>query len=170
LVRSYEEPVFRLAYLIVRDAGDAEDVAQEAFVRAFLSLRNFDQSRPLRPWLMRIAVNQARNRRRSLGRYLANLRRVFEKSAGPVANEAGVGDGALRRWQAQSLWQAVQRLNPIGQEVIYCRYFLDLSEAETAEALDVAPGTVKSRLSRALQRLREVIEADFPALRETFDG
>jgi RNA polymerase sigma-70 factor (ECF subfamily) len=169
LVRRYQQPVFRLAYLILRDAGDAEDVAQEAFVRAFLSLHTFDLSRPLRPWLMRITVNLARNRRRSLGRYLANLRRAFEKNAEPAYSESAAGDRAQQHWQAHTLWQAVQQLNQIGQEVVYCRYFLDLSEAETAEALDIAPGTVKSRLSRAIQRLRQVIEADFPALRDAFE-
>lgn len=169
LVGRYQQPVFRLAYLILRDGGDAEDVAQEAFVRAFLSLHTFDLNRPLRPWLMRITVNLARNRRRSLGRYLANLRRAFEKDAEPAYAESQAGDRVQQRWQAQTLWQAVQRLNQIGQEVVYCRYFLDLSEAETAEALDIAPGTVKSRLSRAIQRLRQVIEADFPALRDAFE-
>ena len=68
LVSRYQEPVFRLAYLVLRDPDEAADVAQEAFIQAYLSLERFDAERPFRPWLMRIAVNLARNRRRSLGR------------------------------------------------------------------------------------------------------
>jgi RNA polymerase sigma-70 factor (ECF subfamily) len=62
------------------------------------------------------------------------------------------------------LWQAVRRLNSVDQEVIYLRYFLELSVAETAETINIAPGTVKSRLSRALERLRRVVEREFPSL------
>lgn len=62
----------------------------------------------------------------------------------------------------------MRRLNAADQEIIYLRYFSEMSEAETAEALAVAAGTVKSRTHRALGRLREVIEKDFPALRESF--
>ena len=77
LVGGYQAPVFRLAYLILGDAADAEDVAQEAFVRAYLALARFDAARPLRPWLLSITANLARNRRRSLGRYWAAMQRAF---------------------------------------------------------------------------------------------
>jgi RNA polymerase sigma-70 factor, ECF subfamily len=60
----------------------------------------------------------------------------------------------------------VRRLNTQEQEVVYLRYFLDLSEAEMSATLDVPPGTVKSRLHRAMRRLRSVVDEDFPALRE----
>ena len=63
----------------------------------------------------------------------------------------------------------MQQLRPNAQEVIYLRYFLELSEAETAEALDVPPGTVKSRLHRALQQLKLVIELDFTELKEVIE-
>ena len=165
LVRQYQTHLFRLAYLILRDAAEAEDAAQEAFVRAFLSLETYDAERPFRPWLTRIAVNMARNRRRSVGRYLAQLRRLLEKTPAPSVGGNQTEQAIQQRQQAERLWQAVQRLNGIGQEVIYLRYFLDMSEAEMAEALDVAPGTVKSRLHRALGRLRLVIDEEFPALR-----
>ena len=64
------------------------------------------------------------------------------------------------------LWQAVGRLNRMDQEVIYLRCFLELSVEETAQTLQIAPGTVKSRLWRALERLRHLIEQEFPGLRE----
>jgi RNA polymerase sigma-70 factor (ECF subfamily) len=164
LVRRHQEPVFRLAYLILGDADDAQDIAQEAFVRAYLALGQFDTARPLRPWLLSIGANLARNRRRSLGRYWAALERAFRANPEPYHPPPDRTAAA----DARRLRQAVTRLRPIAQDVIYLRYFLELSEAETAEALGVPAGTVKSRLHRALDQLRQVIEADFPDLRDTF--
>jgi len=163
LVAEYQQPVFRLAYLLLGDADDAEDVAQEAFIRAFRSLDSFDASRPLRPWLLRIVANLARNRQRSLGRYIAALTRAGRAEPEPITF---IGERSTQQWEAQVLWQAVRRLNPQEQEIIYLRYFLDLGEAETASALAIAPGTVKSRLHRAVNRLRTIVDTDFPALRE----
>lgn len=162
LVGNHQEPVFRLAYLILGDAADAEDVAQEAFVRAYLALARFDANRPLRPWLLSIAANLARNRRRSLGRYWAAMQRAFlaeprRHHAPPERTPAS---------DARRLREAVGRLRPDARDVVYLRYFLGLSEAETAAALDIPPGTAKSRHSRALAQLRAIIDADYPDLRE----
>jgi RNA polymerase sigma-70 factor (ECF subfamily) len=163
LVGRHQAAAFRLAYLVVGDAADAEDVAQEAFVRAFLSLERFEIGRPFRPWLMAITVNLARNRSRLFGRYLNNLRRLIEREPEPVQLHQ-YGEDLQARREAHQLWQAVQQLNQKGQEVVYLRYFLEMSEAETAETLDIPPGTVKSRLHRALKQLRGVIEREFPEL------
>ncbi|MGE5072522.1 MAG: RNA polymerase sigma factor [Anaerolineae bacterium] len=162
VVLTHQEAVFRLAYLLLGDPDDAEDVAQETFLRAWHSLRRFDLSRPLRPWLLRIAANLANNRRRSAGRYLAALVRGSRET--PVAS--GVEEASAQRMDSQQLWNAVRRLDASDQQVIYLRYFLDLSVAETANVLGTAQGTVKSRLSRALERLRLVIGRDFPMLGE----
>ena len=165
LTREHQEAVFRLAYLILGDPADADDVAQEAFIRAYRALDRFDISRALRPWLLSIAANLARNRLRSFGRYLAALQRFVR--ADPDALTATLDDdpGESRR-----LWQAIRRLSDADQEIIYLRYFSALSEVETAQALGVAIGTVKSRTHRALERLRAVIEKDFPGLRESVLG
>jgi RNA polymerase sigma-70 factor (ECF subfamily) len=163
LVRDHQEAVFRMAYLMLGDAHEAEDVAQETFVRAFRALHTFDAERALRPWLLRIATNLAHNRRRSIGRYLAALRRIVQSAP---EQSVSLGERTAQQWEAQTLWQAVRRLNRIEQEVVYMRYFLGLSEADMASALDVAPGTIKSRLHRAMARLRTVVEKEYPALRE----
>jgi len=68
--------------------------------------------------------------------------------------------------QANELWKAVQKLNMQDQQIVYLRYFLDLPIAEASEVLQVAEGTIKSRLSRALEKLREIIKRDFPILAE----
>lgn len=168
LVRAYQEPVFRLGYLMLGDPDEAADAAQETFIRAYRALSRFDRARPLRPWLLQIVANLARNRRRSLGRYWAALQRRFEKDPPrdrDVESRAGV------RMQAQRLWQAVCCLREEDQQMIYLRYFLDLPVQEAAAAAGVAEGTVKSRTSRALTRLRTVIEREFPDLRlEDKDG
>lgn len=167
LVRQHQAAIFRLAYLLLGDADDAEDVAQDALIRAFGARQRFDPTRPLRPWLLQITANLARNRRRSLGRYVAALRRAVQGSPESITY---VEKESAQRWEAQTLWQAVRRLGVTDQQIIYLRYFLDLSEAETAATLQIAAGTVKSRTHRAMQRLRVVVERDFPALREVRDA
>jgi RNA polymerase sigma-70 factor (ECF subfamily) len=158
IVRLHQEAVFRLAYLFLGCADDAEDAAQDVFVRAHKALERFDETRPLRPWLLAITANVSRNRLRSLKRAAAALRRLIVPEMPVTEFERGL--------EAQALWQAVRRLSRADQEVIYLRYFLELSVNETAETLSVEAGTVKSRLSRALVRLRVVIERDFPLLYE----
>ncbi len=166
IVHLHQEAVFRLAYLIVGDSHDAQDVAQETFIRAYRGLHRFDTSRALRPWLLQIAKNLARNRRRTAGRYLAVLQRAFMHMPRHVHVTASAEADADQRWEVQALWDAIRQLPKPDQEVIYLRYMLELSTQETAEVLGIAPGTVKSRLSRALERLRGVVEAEFPLLAE----
>jgi RNA polymerase sigma-70 factor (ECF subfamily) len=174
LMREHQQAVFRLAYLLLGDADDAEDVAQETFIRTYRALERFDASRPLRPWLLRIASHLASNQRRSIGRYFGALQRLVlldpeaRARARGEPSEAGGASGPPPE-DAHSLWQAVRRLARSDQEIIYLRYFLDLSEAETATALEIAPGTVKSRTHRSLNRLRAVVEREFPALRESLE-
>ena len=163
LVHLHQEPLFRLAYLLLGDADEAEDVAQEAFIRAYRSLERFDTGRSLRPWLMSIAANLARNRRRSAGRYLAAVKRWFKSEPAP---RASIEERGIRNQESQHLWRAIRRLDTSDQQVIYLRYFLEMSTKEVAETLQVPEGTVKSRLHRALKRLRGVIERDFPELSE----
>ncbi|MBI5960647.1 MAG: RNA polymerase sigma factor [Chloroflexi bacterium] len=165
LVQQHQEALFRLAYLMVGDADEAQDIAQEAFIRAYRLWDRFDSTRPLRPWLLRITSNLARNHRRGAGRYWAALVRLVQsEAAGEEPDSAETING--QQMEARALWQAVKKLDGKDQQVIYLRFFLDLPVAEVAETLELPPGTVKSRLHRALERLRGVIERDFPVLRE----
>lgn len=161
LVRQHQQVVFRFAWLLLDDADDAEDVAQETFIRAFHSLVSFETDRPLRPWLLQIAKNLAANRRRSLRRQIAVCGRWLRTQSLMAENlksyESQIADG-------EALRQAVQRLDVAEQEIIYLRYFLELSVAESAEALNIAPGTVKSRLSRAVEKLRQIVVDENPEL------
>jgi RNA polymerase sigma-70 factor, ECF subfamily len=163
IVREHGDALFRFAYLMLGDADDAEDVVQEAFVRAYRSLARFEMGRALRPWLLTIVSNLANNRRRSVRRYIAAVQRFV--LAG-VETTGRLEERTSEEWEAHTLWQAVRTLKPPEQEVIYMRFFLDLSEAEMASALQIPPGTVKSRLHRALGKLRSVVDQEFPMLRE----
>jgi RNA polymerase sigma factor (sigma-70 family) len=154
LVYAYQGIAFRTAYVIARNAADAEDAAQDGFVKAWRALGRFRDGAPFRPWLLQIVANEARNRRRSAGRreHLA-LRAATEEPSGGAAPspEAAFLTAELR----ERLVAAVNELPEEQHEVISLRYFLGLSEQEVAETLGVALGTVKSRTSRALERLRE---------------
>jgi RNA polymerase sigma-70 factor (ECF subfamily) len=171
LVRQHQEAVFRLAYLLLHDADDAEDVAQETFIRAYHALDRFESARPLRPWLLEITRNQCYNWGRALRRRLAAVQRWGQavSTAGPAAGltiDTDPNEQVMQQWKANMLWQAVRQLNVRDQEVVYLRCFLELSVEETSQTLNVAPGTVKSRLWRALERLRRVVEVEFPGLQE----
>ncbi len=167
LVLAHQEAVFRLSYLLLGDPDEAEDIAQETFLRAWNHLRRFDPARPLRPWLLSIASNLASNRRRSAGRYVSALLRAFRNE--PVSSTS-IEEKSAQQMEAGDLWKAVQNLAAPDQQIIYLRYFLELSVSETAQALNIPEGTVKSRLSRALERLRGIIQQDFPVLAEGHDA
>ena len=159
LVRNHEEISFRTAYLITRNAADAEDAAQVGLTKAWRALPRFRRGAPLRPWLLAIVANEARNRRRAEGRRegLA-LRFASELHAHelPSGDAAPSPEGrALVGEQRAELLAALERLSEDDRLVLSCRYLLDLGEEETAEVLSLRRGTVKSRTSRALGRLRE---------------
>jgi RNA polymerase sigma-70 factor (ECF subfamily) len=154
LVHAYQGIAFRTAYLVVRNAAEAEDAAQEGFVKAFRALGRFRSGEPLKPWLLKIVANEAHNRRRSSARRDAlTSRAAAESSSGEAAPspEAALLDTERR----ELLLAAVDGLPEPQRLVIACRYFLELSEDETATVLGLRRGTVKSRTARALDRLRE---------------
>jgi RNA polymerase sigma factor (sigma-70 family) len=160
LVRDHEETAFRIAYVICGNAADAEEAAQDAFVKAYRALGRFRDGEPLRPWLLAIVANEARNRRRSAGRRAALVLRAAGegRSSGEAAPSP---EAALLAGERRSvLLEALGRMAERDRTVIACRYLLELSEAETAAALGVRRGTVKSRLSRALDRLRQEVDDD----------
>ena len=157
LVRSHQRIAFRTAYLLTGSAADAEDAVQAGFVKAWAALPRFRPGSPFRPWLLRIVANEAHNRRRSEGRAEALRLRAGRGLPGDAA-PSPVG-AALSLERREELLAAVRRLDERDREIVTCRYFLELSEDETAKVLGIRRGTVKSRTARALARLREVVEA-----------
>lgn len=137
---------------VLLGAGDdADDVVQNAFVKAFRKLRRFRAGSPFRPWLLAIVVNEVKNLHRSTRRRDGLAVRL---AGHRVDVPDGPEDEALAAERHAALLDAVRALPDKDQMVVTCRYFLDLSEVETAEVLGWPRGSVKSRTSRALGRLR----------------
>ena len=160
LVLAHREIAFRVAYLITGNPSDAEDAAQDGFVKAWRALGRFRTGEPWRPWLLAIVANEARNRRRSAGRRAQLALRAQQL---PVSQGgAGSGEAApspeasvLAAAERRELLAALDSLPEPSRLVLSCRYLLELSEQETAAALGLRRGTVKSRTARALERLKE---------------
>ena len=138
---------------ITHSAAEAEDAAQDALVKAHAALDRLDPDRPVRPWLLTIVANEARNRARSAGRR-EHLAHRAAAAAGNGHGAAAPDDLVVSAEEREEVMAALRRLPHGDREVIGLRYLLELSEQETADALGVRRGTVKSRLSRALSRLR----------------
>lgn len=157
IVQRYQQIAFRTAYAITGSAAEAEDAAQEGFVKAYRALDRFRLDLPLRPWLLRIVANEARNRARSAGRRhhleleLADDFRPGDAAPSPEAVVVAVDE-------RRRLLDMVNAMDDDDRLIIVSRYFLQLSGEETASALGIATGTVKSRLSRAIGRLRARME------------
>jgi len=157
LVERYQHIAIRVAHLIC-GADDAADVTQEAFVKAWQALPRFRSKAPFRPWLLSIVANEARNTRRAAGRRARLALRATEDRL-PVDAAPSIEEAALGAAQSRSVLAAVDTLSQKHRDVISCRFLAGLSEAETAAALGCRPGTVKSRLSRALAALRSHLDA-----------
>ena len=150
LVARYTLPAHRAAFLL--GAGEeADDVVQEAFVKAFRHLSRFRAGEPFGPWLLRIVANETRNLTRSRRRRAALTLRLADPD---ITAPDGPVDEVLAAERRAGLMAAVNALPDRERQVLVCRYFLDLSEAETAQVLACPLGSVKSRTWRALNRLR----------------
>ncbi|HET7477157.1 MAG TPA: sigma-70 family RNA polymerase sigma factor [Dermatophilaceae bacterium] len=153
-MRLHADVAVRWARLLGAGA-EAEDVAQDAFVKAYSALSGFRPGMPFRPWLLRIVQRETSNLRRSAARrrareVAAGRDRTAVLAAASPDPAAAAEAGALHT----RLWAAVEALPEEQRLVVCCRYLLELDEAETAVALGLRRGTVKSRLHRGLVRLR----------------
>ena len=154
IVRRYQRAVYRVAYGFTRVPADADDLAQETFVRAYQAIGRFRLGEPLYPWLARIASNLAlsllRSRRRKPETPLEPLLEAGRQWGG---DDDPAGD-AERRERDRHLQAAFAELSPEHQAVLVLRVVQDMSYEEIAAALSVPPGTVMSRLSRARAELK----------------
>lgn len=157
-MRRHQRAALRVATAVAGHSR-AADAAQEGFVRAFRSLDGFDPERPFRSWLLRIVANAAKNEIRSMDRH----HRIEMKlnTLTPIPNDTvDAGELAVAGERRAALAAALARLRHDDRLILALRWFEDLREAEIAEVLEVAPGTVKSRLSRAMGRLRAELAED----------
>jgi len=131
---------------------------QEAFVKAFRALRSFRRTESFKPWLLRIVANETRNLHRSGKRREDRVLRAATLL--PATEPVDPESAAVASHERSALLDAVRALPERDRLVLTCRYLLDLSEEETARVLGWPRGTVKSRLSRALGKLRPMVTAD----------
>lgn len=150
LVDEYYDAIFRFALHMLADRSDAEDATQQTFLKAFRSLSQLQDEAKSRAWLYAIARNVSHDHLRSLKRIVRHSLEIvhFEAHTSPVSP---VG---------RELLAAIQRLPRMQREVFLLREWHDFSTHETAEALGIADGSVKSHLSRAKSALQKMIALD----------
>ena len=161
LLSAHATQAYRLALHITHNKADAEDATQNAFVKAFTNLDRFDERRPFAPWLMRIVSREALNIIRA-----EKTRFAFWQRQPKSVEVEDAESIALDLVEDREVVRAVNRLNTSDRLVLTLSYFMDFSESEMAEAMGVKRGTVKWRKNKALQRLRTIVEREFPELAE----
>lgn len=159
IVRRYQRAVYRVAYGLTRNASDADDLAQETFLRAWQALGRFRVGEPLFPWLSRIAVNLAYSLfRRRKRRPETALEPLLEAGQQWEGGEDPVEEVAEREHHGQ-LEAVFAELTPEHQSILVLRVMQDQSYEEIAKTLEIPIGTVMSRLSRARAELKRRLEA-----------
>lgn len=175
LIRRFQQPVYALALRLLDDQGEACDVVQEVFLKVFRNIGNFRGQSSLKTWIYRITVNEAHNARRWFFRH---RRREVELDNTPddardwkeiiPDSSRSPYEVALDREQQVLIEAALERINPIFREAVVLRDIMDLSYEEIAEVIGVSLGTVKSRILRGREALREKLAGRLqsePALR-----
>jgi RNA polymerase sigma-70 factor (ECF subfamily) len=159
LVRRYSVRALRTAFLITRDRSSAEDIVQSAFLRVFERRDQFQTGRPFEPWLLRIVINDALK----LARPIAPLPLDGMSGGGEQllpSPEPPPDEQLIAKETTEAIWHTLGRLSATQRAVIVMRYYLGMNEEEMAEELDCAPGTVKSRLHAARQRMRQLLPSE----------
>jgi RNA polymerase sigma-70 factor (ECF subfamily) len=157
VVREHQDAVYGAALRILGDRDAARDAANQAFMKAYRSIGSYDPARPIRHWLLRIAVNEAITigRRRTRDR----SRQASESAAAEVADRAATPETAtIDRESRDGIRAAVAELGEPYREVVVLRYFNELSVDEVAAVLGRSPSTVGVQLLRARQLLRKALE------------
>jgi RNA polymerase sigma factor (sigma-70 family) len=151
LIRRHQRAALRVAAVISGSTQEADDIVQDAFVNVHRGLGSYRGSGSVRSWLLRVVANHAKNHVRGASR----RRHHDDRHAGlAVRTDEGADQAAVRHLEQRALAAALAALAVRDREILGCRFVAELTEAETADVLDIAPGTVKSRTSRALTRLQ----------------
>ena len=155
--RAYGPRVTGLCRLLLRDPEEAEDIAQEVFLRAFEQLRTNQAPTVWEAWLVRVAVNACRDRQRS-GWWKRRSRLVEVEEMEPQLLSLSSEEEASEREQRTRIWAQLQKLRPKQREIFVLRCVEGWSTTETAQALGLSPGSVKTHLFRAIRHLRQALE------------
>lgn len=165
LMRQHQRRVYRVIYLLVRDADTADTLTQECFLRAYQKRASFRGECRIETWILRIAVNLVRdhgkNRRASFWKRLVGLDDGESTDTGPrqfPAREPSAERALLAREELEAVWNALSSLSPQQRTIFFLRYEEEMALAQIADLLEVKIGTVKTQLSRATGKLREMKE------------
>jgi len=163
IVRQHQRKVYRVLFLMLKNAEDADNLTQECFLRAYTSMETFRGECSVQTWLLRIAVNLAldhtRNRRAGFWKRLLRIDDGTEitEAQEPVSIDASAERGLLAREELDAVWRAVDQLSRRQKEVFVLRFAEEMELKEIAEVLNLSTGTVKAQLFRAVTSVREQV-------------
>ncbi len=158
LVARHQVKAVRTAYLITRDAGLAEEIVQDTFVKLVRTIHSFDATRPFEPWFMRSVVNASLKVMQRSARNMQIDEDEHETILADLAAKVESLETQVESRETQNqIWDAMQKLSPRQRTVIVQRYFLEMSEAEMAEEAGSAAGTIKWLLNAARNQLRALL-------------
>ncbi len=171
LVQRYERDVFNLAYRMLNERGEAEDAAQEAFLRAYSNLDRYDVSRPFKTWLLSITSNHCIDRLRRRRLVWLSLEEPLPPHPALTSDIPGPEEATLNNERNVLVQELLDELSPEYRLAVVLRYWYDLSYAEIAEMLETTESAIKSRLFRARQTLANHLdERPIPDLDPTMEG
>jgi RNA polymerase sigma-70 factor, ECF subfamily len=158
LVNQFQVKAIRVAYLITRDLGLAEEIVQESFVKAYRSIRTFEENRPFEPWFLRNVVNASVKTMQRLARQVDMGEDADEILFAELISSVDSVEDQVEFLELQDkIWGAMQKLSPRQRAVIVQRYYLEMSEKEMAVESGAAAGTIKWLLNAARERLRSLL-------------
>ncbi len=159
LIHTYEADVFRLALSVVGDQADAQEIAQETFIAALKSLRNYEERKSFKAWLYVIALNLSRSHLRKqkfLAKLKASTTSLFRVE---VQKQVSPEESVILSEKEAVIWAQLNKLDERHRIVVILRYFHELSVAEISEILNINEGTIHSRLHTARERLRDALKS-----------
>ncbi len=162
LVKTYQRKALRTAFLITHDQGLAEDAVQAAFIRIWEKSQTYDRSRPFAPWFMQTLAHMAiRMAERDARQWLSRPKCDEQDECDfmdMVADPAPGPDVRIEQAELEErVWQALQQLSIRQRAVVVMRYYLEMGEKEMSQEMRVPPGTIKSSLNAARERLRSFL-------------
>ncbi|MBN1310299.1 MAG: sigma-70 family RNA polymerase sigma factor [Anaerolineae bacterium] len=171
LVETYQRSVYNLTYRMLGDAREAEDAAQEAFLRAYQHLERYDTSRPFKTWLLSIASNYCIDRLRKRRLTWLSIDEPLPPHPALSSNEADPEDAVAIGERYEAVQEMLAGLAPEYRAAVVFRYWYDMSYAEIADALDTTESAIKSRLFRARQMMAENVRTEcHPSLVVAIEG
>ena len=159
LVQRYERDVFNLAYRMLSNRNEAEDAAQEAFLRAYANLERYDITRSFKTWLLSITSNHCIDRLRKRRLTWLSLEEPLPPHPALMSDIPGPEEATLANERSMLVQELLEHLSPDYRLAVVLRYWYDLSYAEIADMLDTTESAIKSRLFRARQALANQLES-----------